>query len=72
MVDGGVHVKCKVKENPTSKKIRWWFVLHAAEGLLCDLEGKWAEVNLQTLWQLECCFKPLETDPQSTETFSQL
>ena len=71
-IDSGVHVKRKVKENPTSKKTRWWFVLHATEDLLCDLEGKWAEVNLQTSWKLEPCFKPFETDSQSAENLSHL
>ena len=27
-------------------------------------------MNLQTSWQLELCFKRLETDPQSTENLS--
>ena len=71
-IDSGVHVKRKVKENSTSKKIRWWFVLHATEDLLCDLEGKWAEVNLQTSWKLEPCFKPFETDSQSAKNLSRL
>ena len=31
-------MKCKVKENLVTNKVRWWFVLHGSEILLCDLE----------------------------------
>ena len=60
-IDRGVHVKRKVKENPVTNKVRWWFVLHGSESLLCDLEEKWPQVNLQTSWKLEPCYKPIDS-----------
>lgn len=47
-IDRGVHVKRKVKENSVTNKDRWWFVLHGCESLLCKLEEKWPQENLQT------------------------
>ena len=37
---------------------RWWFVVHAPESVLCDLDSAWKSLNLQTGWKLEPCYKP--------------
>ena len=39
-------------------KISCWFVIHADEAVLCELNSKWESVNLQTSWQLQTCLKP--------------
>ncbi len=46
---------------------KWWYVIHADESLLSDLDTKWEQVKLQTSWKLEPCFKP-ENAPTETET----
>ena len=50
---------------------RWWFVIHASENLLLDLEGRWDQLQFQTGWKLEPCFKPVDSvtsnvDPQTS------
>ena len=37
---------------------RWWFIVHAPESVLCDLDSPWESLNLQTGWKLEPCYKP--------------
>ena len=37
---------------------RWWFVAHAPESVLCDLDSAWESLNLQTGWKLEPRYKP--------------
>ena len=66
-IDGGLRVKRKTKENPVTNRTKWWFVIHADECLLSDLDAKWEQVKLQTLWKLEPCFKP-ENPPTEAET----
>ena len=48
---------------------RWWFVIHASENVLLDLEGSWDQLQLQTSWKLEPCFKP--SDPVTSNVDSQ-
>ena len=43
---------------------RWWFLIKGDEQLLCELEGEWDRVSLQTNWKLESCTKPSDTVPQ--------
>ena len=50
---------------------RWWFVIHASENVLLDLEGRWDQLQFQTGWKLEPCFKPVDpvtsnVDPQTS------
>ena len=56
-IDGGLRVKRKTKDNPVTNRSKWWFVIHADEHLLSELDAKWEQVKLQTLWKLEPCFK---------------
>ena len=51
-------VRRKVRNNPSTQKESWWFVIHADEVLLNELESKWDSVNLQTSWVLQYCSKP--------------
>ena len=50
-----------------SGKTSWWFVIHADEAVLCELDTKLESVNLQTSWLLKSCSKPAvaiaEEDP---------
>ena len=52
---------------------RWWFIIHASENVLLDLEGRWEQLQLETGWKLEPCFKPVDpvtsnvhVDPQTS------
>ena len=49
---------------------RWWFIIHASENVLLDLEGSWNQLQLQTRWKLEPCFKP--TDPVTSNVDPQI
>ena len=55
---GKLKGKRKYKTNDAGKTTRWWFVVHAQEGLLKQLEEQWEKVQLQTSWKLESCHKP--------------
>ena len=46
----------KTQVSPVTNKTRWWFVVHADEGLQSELNTKWVQVELQTSWKLEPCF----------------
>ena len=46
----------KTKVSPVTSKTKWWFVVHADEGLLSELNTKWDLAELQTSWKLEPCF----------------
>ena len=54
----GLSIRRKVRNNPSTQKESWWFVIHADEVLLNELESKWDSVNLQTSWVLQYCSKP--------------
>ena len=50
---------------------RWWFVIHASENVPLDLKGRWNQLQFQTRWKLEPCFKPVDpvtsnVDPQTS------
>jgi len=68
-IDGGLRLKRKAKDNPITNRTKWWFVIHADEHLLSELDAKWEQVKLQTLWKLEPCFKldKLENAPIESE-----
>ena len=53
----GLKIRRKIRTADTGK-ISWWFVVHADEAVLCELDSKWESVNLQTSWQLQSCSKP--------------
>jgi len=55
-LENGLHVRRKTKFSPVTNKTKWWFVVHADEGLLSELNTKWDQVKLQTSWNLEPCF----------------
>ena len=52
----GLSIKRKTKTG--TSKSSWWFVVHADEKVLCDLESKWDEIHLHTSWMLQICSKP--------------
>ena len=72
-VGRNVQVKRKYKTNGEGKIVRWWYILHAEEALLKQLEQEWERVQLQTAWKLEPCYKHpsgpplLETAPAMQE-----
>ena len=39
---------------------RWWFIIHAPENVLLNLENLWEHLHLQTGWKLKPCFRPLQ------------
>ena len=55
-LENGLHVRRKTKFSPVTNKTKWWFVVHADEGLLSELNTKRDQVKLQTSWKLEPCF----------------
>ena len=64
---GGKEIKVfrKFRRYPGGKP-RWWFVLKSEEDVLIDLETQWSEIELQTKWKLEPCFRPIDTDDDSS------
>ena len=54
----GLKVRRKTSINGRSHKTSWWFVIHADESILHELDEKWDTVNLQTNWILKRCTKP--------------
>ena len=63
----GLSIRRKTRNNPSTQKENWWFVIHADEVLLNELESKWDLVNLQTSWVLQYCSKPaVVTSPTSS------
>ena len=61
----GLSIKRKTKTG--SSKSSWWFVVHADEKILCELESKWDEVHLHTSWMLQTCSKPDNNPTNSPE-----
>ena len=51
-----VRVRRKSKEMPNGK-VCWWFVLHDDEANLQVIDAKWEQVELQTSWKLEPCYR---------------
>jgi len=44
------------------------FVLHGSESLLCELEGKWPQVNLQISWKLDPRYKLIDSLSPSSDS----
>jgi len=66
-VGSNIQVKRKYKTNNDGKIARWWYILHAEEAQLKQLEQEWERVHLQTSWKLEPCYKhPLTPSHQET------
>ena len=61
----GLKIRRKTRTADTGK-ISWWFVIHAEEAMLCELDSKWESVNLQTSWQLQSCSKPAVVNDAET------
>lgn len=55
-----VQVRRKMREMPNGK-LCWWFVLHDNEAMLQEIDKKWEQVSLQTMWKLEPCFRTVTT-----------
>ena len=61
----GLYVKRKDRVVAATNKSVWWYIVHADEEVLCDLETKWESIQLQLKWKLEHCFMFKETtDPR--------
>ena len=45
---------------------RWWFVIHAPENVLLDMDVAWEQLHLQTGWKLEPCFRLSQLISEST------
>ena len=64
---GELRVIRKDRVKPSTQKSTWWYVLHAKESTLSDLETKWDPVNMQTGWKLEPCFMVDSSPSPSSE-----
>ena len=53
----GLKIRRKIRRNEISGKSIWWFVIHANEAVLSELDAKWDSVNVQTSWILNQCTK---------------
>ena len=51
-------IKRKTICNSAGEVKRWWFVLHDSEEALRTLADKWDNIQMQTGWKLELCYKP--------------
>ena len=58
----GLRIKRKTGKNVQTMKPSWWFVLHAEESVLLELEDKWDSLSMQTSWILKPCTKPQDVD----------
>lgn len=57
----GLRIRRKTRRNGTSGRTIWWFVIHADEAVLSELDEKWDCVHVQTSWTLNQCTKPADT-----------
>ena len=64
---GEVRVVRKDRVKPGTNKSMWWYVVHAKESVLSDLETKWDQANVQTGWKLELCFMAESTQISSSK-----
>ena len=55
-----LQIKRKTVKDDVGYVKRWWFVIHAPENVLLNLESEWEQIQLQTGWKLESCFRPLQ------------
>ena len=51
-VKSKLRIKRKTKEHVNGKVV-WWYVIHAQESDLNQLEAEWSTVHAQTQWRLE-------------------
>ena len=69
--DNVLKVKRKFKTGTDGKVTRWWYVIHAEEACLQQLESEWQKVELQTSWKLEPCYRYLESDERTPSSGEQ-
>ena len=66
-----VRVRRKTKEM-SNGKVCWWPVLHDDEAKLRAIDAKWEQVELQTSWNPDPCFRLASTpnlqDPSNEDT----
>ena len=58
---GALKVKRKTKR--LERKTVWWFVVHGSESDLNVLEQSWVKIQSQTLWTLQACYMPADSQP---------
>ena len=56
------------RKTSTNGRRSWWFVIHADETVLCELDKKWDSVNVQTNWILKHCTKPASAVVPANDT----
>ena len=56
----GLRIKRKTSQNVQSRKSSWWFVIHADESVLQQLDTSWEALSTQTSWILKPCSKPAD------------
>ena len=57
-----------LEETKSLEKSIWWFVIHADETVLSQLDVKWDYVNIQTSWILSQCTKSADTADPDADT----
>ena len=67
-----LQVKRKTVNDHSGQVKRWWFVIHAPEDILLDLDSTWEQLQLQTGWKLEPCFRPSQLTVASNCIMPQL
>ena len=50
------------RPNAQTRKSSWWFVIHAEESVLRELDDKWDSLSTQTSWILKQCTKLQDTE----------
>ena len=72
-IGSNVQVKRKYKTNAKGKVVKLWFILHAEEAVLNQLELEWERVQLQTSLKLEPCYKlPIHPRSPTAQQSTQL
>ena len=66
----GLRVRRKTSTNDQSRRTSWWFVIHADESVLQELDQKWDTLNLQTNWILKRCTMPASAVAPTVNTSS--
>lgn len=53
-----------------SGKTSWWFVVHADEPVLRELDEKWESLSTQTSWILKPCSKHADIENHTSDSSS--
>ena len=66
----GLRIKRKTSRSVHLGKTSWWFVVHADEPVLRELDEKWESLSTQTSWILKPCSKPADIENHASDSSS--